>query len=275
MRASLLLLFFSVIFFSSCSEYQKVLTGDDIGNKYAMADSLYRKGKYKKALRLMEQIVPAYRGKPQAERLMYLYANTFYELGDNYLAGYQFERFADTYPQSDSVEVAAYRSAKSYAKLSNRYSLDQKETYTALEKLQGYINKYPNSDYREEANASVAELRLKLDRKSYETANQYLRIEDYKVAIEAFENFIVDNPGSKFRSQAFLGRLEAGYRLAINSFPALVKLRLLKAKEYYNSFNKYYKDSEFSPRANEILEDINKRLAAYPTETETETETTP
>ena len=135
MRTSLLLIFVAGTFMS-CSEYQQALKSEDVLEKYEYAQELYADGKYKKALGLMEQIVPVYRGKPQAERLMFLYANTFYNLEDYYLAGYQFERFETSYPNSDSVEVAAYRSAKSYYELSPRYSLDQQDTYKALEKLQ-------------------------------------------------------------------------------------------------------------------------------------------
>jgi len=103
----------------------------------------------------MEQIVPIYRGKPQAEPLMYRYANTFYNLEDYYLAGYQFERFVVSYPKSDSLEMAAYKSAKSYYELSPRYSLDQKDTYIALEKLQGFVDNYPESEYRTGCNDMV------------------------------------------------------------------------------------------------------------------------
>lgn len=159
-----LLIVVAALALGSCSEYQKVLKSDDTAVKYAVADSLYKAGKYKKALKLMEQIVPAYRGKPQAERLMYVYANTFYKLEDYLLAGYQFERFETSFPQSDSVEIAAYKSAKSYYELSPRYSLEQADTYTALEKMQAFINKYPNSEYRLETNALVKELRGKLEK---------------------------------------------------------------------------------------------------------------
>ncbi len=167
----------------------------------------------------MEQIVPVYRGKPQAEKLMFIYANTFYKLEDFYLAGYQFERFETSYPKSDSVEVAAYRSAKSYYQLSPRFSLDQKDTDKALEKLQAIsINiQIPNIDWRPMiwwrnyvGNSKRKILRLH---------NNILRQSDFKPAIEAFENFISDHPGSEFRKDAFYGRLEAGYGLAINSVP--------------------------------------------------------
>lgn len=259
MKISLLLLFCFTLLFASCSEYQKVLKDDDLGKKYAFADSLYSIGKYKKALKLMEQIVPEYRGKPQAEKLMFIYANTFYELEDFYLAGYQFERFETAYPASDSVEIASFKAAKSFYELSPKYSLDQKETHTGLEKLQGFINTYPNSEYRMEANLLVKELREKLELKEIEVADQYLRISDYKAAIEAYDNFILDQPGSTYRQGAFYGRFTAAYKLAINSVPSLVQQRLLTAKDYYNSFNKYYKDSELQPEANVILLDIEKR----------------
>jgi outer membrane protein assembly factor BamD len=263
MRSSLLFVF-AALLFSSCGEYQKLLRSDDTPKKYAAMDSLYDAGKYKKALKIMEQIVPAYRGKPQAEPLMFKYANTFYKLEDYYLAGYQFDRFETSFPKSDSIEVAAYRSAKSYYQLSPRFSLDQKDTYKALEKLQSYINNYPNSEKRLEANALVQELREKLEKKDFEVAKQYLATAEslgsFKPAIEAFDNFIGDHPGSVYRKDAFYGRLEAQYLMAINSVPSKVEERLVAAKKYYNSFLKYYKDSDLKEDADKIMEDIEKRM---------------
>ncbi|MBV1922604.1 MAG: outer membrane protein assembly factor BamD [Flavobacteriaceae bacterium] len=266
MRTTLLLIL-SILLFTSCSEYQRVLKNDDTAKKYSMMNTMYENGKYKKALKLMEQIVPAYRGKPQAEKLMFMYANTFYNLEDFYLAGYQFERFATSYPKSDSVEIASFKGAQSYYELSSRFSLDQEETYKGLEKLQSFIDKYPDSELRTDANAKVAELNNKLEKKSIETAKQYLRISDYKAAIESFDNFILDNPGSVYRKNAYFGKFEAAYRLAINSFPSLVKDRLITAKGYYNNFAKYYGDSDLKEDSDKLIEDVNKRLNEYKTET--------
>lgn len=257
----ILLIVTLAISFASCSEYQRVLASDSTADKYAMADSLYMAGKYLKSAKMMEQIIPAYRGKPQGQKLMYLYANAYYNLEDYILSSYQFERFTISYPKSDSVEVAAYKSAKSYFELSPSYSLDQKDTDKALDKLQGFINSYPNSEKREEANAMVKELRKKLDKKSFETAQQYLRISDYKAAISAFDNFILNHPGSKYRKEAFYGRYIAAYELAINSLPRLVEERLNTTIEYYNGFKKYYTDSEeLNTQVDKIKEDIDKRL---------------
>ena len=50
-------------------------------------------------------------------------------------------------------------------------SLDQKETLTAIDKLQEFINSYPNSEKMSDANDLVQELRIKLELKAFEIAN--------------------------------------------------------------------------------------------------------
>ncbi|MDG1871587.1 MAG: outer membrane protein assembly factor BamD, partial [Flavobacterium sp.] len=73
---SLLLL---VAVFSSCNEYQKALKKDDVAAKFSIGTKMYDAGKYSKAIRLFEQIAPAYRGKPQAEKLFYMFAQSYYQ----------------------------------------------------------------------------------------------------------------------------------------------------------------------------------------------------
>ena len=52
---------------NSCSEYQSVLKGEDIAAKFKLGTELYDAGKFTKANRIFVQIVPKYRGKPQAQ----------------------------------------------------------------------------------------------------------------------------------------------------------------------------------------------------------------
>ena len=102
--------------FSSCSEYQKVFRKDDIAPKYALGEKLYNEGKYKKAQNLFAQIAPNYRsGKAGAEKLMYMYGNTFYLQEDWNGAAYQLERFTKAYSRSEKLEEMAFKAAKSPA----------------------------------------------------------------------------------------------------------------------------------------------------------------
>lgn len=266
-----LLLLGAFLMLVSCGEYQKVLKNEDAGAKYTMAEKLYNEAKeendnskYRKALRLFEQIVPQYRGKPQGEKVTFLFADTYYQLKDNYLAGYQFERFTSAYPNSEKVEEAAFKSAKSYYFLSPRYDLDQTETDKAMAELQKYIDTYPNGEFLEEANKLATELRVKLEKKAYEIAKQYHHTENYKSAMVAFTNFVNEYPGSPFREAAFYYRFDSAYQLAINSYEQLMAERLNTAKGYYNSYQKYYPEgSAYYDLIQTSNKDLESRLQNF------------
>ena len=259
-------LFYILITFlvlSSCSEYQKALKSDDIATKFKMGEDLYNAGKFSKANRLFEQIIPSYRGKPQAEKLMFLNADASYQLEDYYISGYHFERFVSAYPNSEKLEEASFKSAKSYYQLSPVFSKDQTETMTALEKLQEFINLYPESSYLAEANELVKELDYKLEKKAFSIAKQYNRISDYKASIASFDHFIIDFPGTSFREEALYYKFDSAYQLAIKSVEYKKQDRLETAKQYYNIFKKAYAKSEFTEEADDKFNDIERQLEKY------------
>ena len=252
-----------VVFFSSCSEYQKALKSDDIAVKYGLSVKMYDKGKYDKAIRLFEQIAPSYKGKPQAEKLFYMYSQAYYKTKQYYLAGYQFESFASSYPKSEKQEEALFLGARCFTKLSPIYSLDQTDTDKAVDKLQNFIDTYPSSTYLTEANAMVKELRNKIEKKAFENAKQYNTISDFQASQIAFDNFISDFPGTPYKEEALFYKLDSAYKLAINSVPAKMEERLKTAKSAYNSLTKYKADSKFKTKADEILATIDKDLQQF------------
>ena len=252
---------------SSCSDFQKALKSEDIATKFKMGEELYNAGKFSKANKLFVQIVPNYRGKPQAEKLMYMYSKSFYEMRDYVLSGYQFERFEQAYANSEKVEEAAFLGAKSYYHLSPVFTKDQTDTKEALDKLQTFINKYPNSSYLAEANELVKELDYKLEQKAFAIAKQFNHISDYKSSIKAFDNFIVDFPGSSLRKDALYYRLDAAYKLAINSVEYKKEERLKTAESYLSAYNTKYKDNdeERVKDLEKIKEELQENLQQYNT----------
>ena len=251
------------LFFTSCSEYQSVLKNEDTAKKYELAEKLYKEGNYKKALRLFEQIAPSFTGKPQGERVIFFYADTHYQLKDYYLAGYQFERFYKSYPKSDRAEEAAFLGAKSYYHLSPKYSIDQTETNNAIEKLQSFINAFPNSERIADANVMVRELRTKLEKKAFEIAKQYNRIRDYYAAIKSIDMFLSDYPGTPFREDAMYYKFQSMYNLAVNSVQGKLEERLSEAKEAYGVLKRYYPETKHADSADRMLADIEKQLQQF------------
>ena len=251
------------ILLSSCSEYQRALKSEDVALKFKAATAKYDKQKYNKAIRLFEQIAPAYRGKPQAESMFYMFAQSYYKTEQYYLSGYQFESFVSSYPKSEKVEEASFLGAKSYSMLSPTYSLDQGDTTKAIDKLQTFIDIYPNSIYTPEANVVLKKLTDKLEKKYFEIAKQYNTISDYKSALVALDNFIADYPGTQFKEQALYYRLDSAYQLAINSVPSKMEERLKNAKIAYASFTKFKENSTYKTKADEMSAKIDKELQQF------------
>lgn len=249
--------------FSSCSEYQKAIKSEDLTVKFDQASKQYEKGKYFKALTLFEQMAPSFRGKPQAEMMFYMFSQSYYKTNQYYLSGYQFESFAAGYPKSDKIEEASFLGAKSYSMLSPVYSLDQTDTDKAIEKLQSFIDAFPNSSYLPEANASVKALREKMEKKAYENAYGYNKISDFKSAMVALENFIIDYPGTPYKEKALYYKLDSAYQLAINSVPAKMEERLNASKTAYNNLIKFNSNTEFKKKADDMLARINTDLKQF------------
>jgi len=148
--------------------------------------------------------------------------------------------------------------------LSPRYDLDQADTFKAIDELQKYIDKYPGGEFVDQANEYGQELQVKLEKKAYEIAKQYHHTENYKSAIVAFNNFILEYPGSPFREAAFYYRLDSAYLLAINSYENLQKERLDTARGFYNSYNKYYPEgSVYYNQSQTQFQDIDSRLQNF------------
>ncbi|MGB5203763.1 outer membrane protein assembly factor BamD [Eudoraea sp.] len=254
---------------NACGEYQKVLKKPNTKAKYELAEKLYNEGDFKKANRLLEQIAPGYVGKPQGERVMFFFANSYYEIEDYNFAGYQFERFLKSYPKSDKASEAAFLGAKSYYILSPRYSVDQTDTDKALTKLQLFINLYPESEYFAEANIMAKELTTKKEKKTFEVAKQFTKlgksyILDYSVsAIAALDNFISDNPGSIYHEEALYLKIEATTNIALNSTENRKKERLEAAKMAYNNLFKYFPETKYAEDANDLIEEVVEQLNNY------------
>ena len=238
----------------SCSDYQKLLNSDDTPTKYKEAEVYYNNGEYRKANRLLEQILPKYRGKPQAQRVIFFFADSYFQTKSYYLAAYQYENFVKTFPKSDRVQEATFKAAKSYYYQSPRFSLDQEDTYTAIEKLQVFLNLYPDSEFAEEANQMIGELQEKLEKKDFEIAKQYYTIRDYKAAIKANENFISTYPGTKFREEALYTKFISSYEIAVNSISNKKQERFKELVQQYNTIIRYYPESLF-------LEDLDTKIS--------------
>ena len=256
------LLLFSLLLFS-CGEYQKVLNKGSIEDQYKMAVKMYESKNYSKALRLFEKVTPAYRGKPQMERVQFMVAQSNFNEKNYSIAGYYFDRFTKNYSKSSKKEDAAFLSAYSYKLASPVFSKDPTDTNKALEAFQIFINTYPNSSKIDEANKHYKEIRYKLQQKYFEIAKTYYitsgyDMRNYKAAIQAFDNLLSDYLGSEFKEEALYYRLKAAHDFVLKSTDRRKTNRIKDAIEAYEKLERNYPESKFMEECNEMLATLNK-----------------
>ncbi len=254
-----------ILVLTSCTEYQHALNKGEPSERYKTATKLYEAGKFDKAITLFEKVVPAYRGKPQMERIQYMLSNAYFKAKDYSLSAYHLDKFTKNYPRSSKIEEASYLSAKSYYFESPIYSLDQTATKKAIVAMQKFIDTYPNSSYISEANSIMKELQGKLERKAFETAKQYLLTGDYnpqnyKSAIVAFDNLMTNYLGTKYREEAMYLKFKAAYKLGMQSISTKKEERINNALSNFDKLKRSYANSKFLKEAEKLQKKLVKEL---------------
>jgi len=258
----------------SCSHYQQVLKSDDLDYKYQEATKYYDEGEYFKALSLYEELISLYRGLGKAEEIYYYYAYCHYYVEDYIMAAFYFKNFIRTYPTSKYAEGSMFTAAYCYYLNSPASSLDQSSTYTAIDELQLFANRYPKSDKVPECNDLIDVLRAKLESKAFSNAKLYFNLSEYKASIVSFNNVIKDFPDSQYQEEALLFILKSNYLLAINSVASKKKKRLEATIVAYQKFESYRPnvpelgeatdgtgtDKNLAKEAESILKSTRKRL---------------
>ena len=236
-RLTVLFLLASTLFLGSCaSGYQRLLKSTDVNKKYEAAVNYYDKGDFFRAGTLLEDLIPLLKGRPEAEKAQFYFANTNYKQKNYVLSAFYFKSFIDTYPNSPYSEESSFLHAKSLFLESPGYELDQTNTVSALESIQDFINRYPESKFKAETENMSQELQKKLENKAFESARLYFQLRYNQAAVVALTNFQQQYPASAYAEQAAFLRLNAQYAWAQESVELKQRERFQEAVGYYQQF---------------------------------------
>lgn len=247
---------FSLVVFSCNRQHSTALKSSDKEFILTTANEYYEQKKWAKAIELYDKLPTLVAGTDDAPEVVYKSAYANYYDKNYKLAAHQFRSFSNTFPRDLRREEAAYMAAVSYYEDADEYNLDQTSTHSAIDMLQEFINDYPNSEKRQDANAKIEELTQRLEKKYFEHAKQYFKMADYRAAVAEFENLLSDYPSTKLREQSFNYMMKAKYELAMNSIYDLKKDRLENAIAFSRDLEKEYPNS-----AKEALEMREKLVA--------------
>lgn len=221
---------------ASCSSrYEQLLAGTDYEAKYKEAFKYYNNGKYKRAAELFESLIMPMSGMPQEDTVHFFTGMSNYKRMDYVTAESNFERFIQVFPRSPFTEEATYLRCHALYEKTLRYELDQVPTRKALVAIGEFMRDYPLSSYRPTCEIMQEDLFERLDRKAFESARLYYKMEDYLAAHYALKNVLRDNADNRYRTDILYYTAVSAYKYAQNSVRDKQKERYLTfIDDYYN-----------------------------------------
>ncbi len=266
MKSKLLLFLFcgTVMMLSSCkSEFEKLRATGDPETLYAKAFEFYEAEEYLKAQTLFELVINNLRGKVEAEKVYFYYANTHYKLRRYVLASYYYKNFSNTFPNSEYREEADFMSAFANYQLSPTYRLDQTYTQKAIEGFQIFANTYPNSEKVKECNTLIDKMRLKLEKKAYAEAELYFDLQQYQSANHSFENMLKEFPDTKQAEKIRYMIVKSSYDLATNSIYEKQQERHENVIKNADLFMTRYRGSKYSKEVKDIKKNSSNKIKEF------------
>lgn len=245
----------------TCARKDLIKPGDTLPQAFGKAKNLYENGKYSEASQAFETVIRIGRGTEYARDAQFYLAESYYEDGRYLLAASEYERFKTLYPQSPRREEADFKEAYCYYELSPRFKLSQKYTNTAIEKFRLFNSRYPDSDRIQQSSEYITELRSKLARKLYNSADLYMRTDQYEAAIIYYDLTIDRYPESKWAERALVNEINAYVMYADRSVRSKQRERYEKAIASYEKYLQLFPDSEYRSQAENYVDDARIALA--------------
>jgi len=232
----LFLVILAMVAMASCkSQYEIMLNSNDADAKYDAAFAYFNEGKYAKAAALFESLSVLTNGTERDDTVRYYWGLSNYRYRDYYTAETNFTQFIEAFPRSPFTSDARYLRIDCLYRSTLRYELDQTPTYTAIDAISEYILEFPDNPNMESCREMLDILNERLDKKAYESARLYYRMEDYLASRVAFRNVLKDDSENVYREDILYHIAMSSYNYARLSIPSKQKERYLTfIDDYYN-----------------------------------------
>ena len=264
------LLFLAVVAASvSCkSQYEILLNSNDADAKYEAAFAYFNEGKYSKAGSLFESLSVLTDGTERDDTVRYYWGLSNYKFKDYYTAETNFEKFIESYPRSPFTSEARYLRLDCLYRQTLRYELDQAPTYKAMNAISEYIMEFPSTPHMEACRDMLVELNERLDKKAYEGAILYYKMEDYIASRVALRNVLKDDSDNIYREDILYYIAMSSYKYAFHSVPAKQKERYLTFVDDYYNFIGELPESHYRKELDAVYRKAQKALGRHGVETD-------
>lgn len=264
-----ILLCASLLLCSCAGEFNRVYKSTDYAYKYEYAKACFAQGKYTYATSLLQELVTIKKGTDDAQECLYMLAMAQYCNNDFESASTTFQKYHSSYPKGAYAEQASFYIGQSLYQSTPEPRLDQTPTIGAINAYQQFLDQYPDSKMRAEAQEKLFELQDKLVMKEYLSAKLYYDLggyflnclnggSNYEACIITAKNAIRTFPYSKMREDFALLIMKSKFELAEQSVEEKKLERYRDAIDECYGFINEYPDSKQRATAEKFIAKCKK-----------------
>ena len=235
MKKNILITLLAALLLSSCGEYNKLLKSTDYEYKYEAAKNYFAKGQYNRAATLLNELIAILKGTDKAEESLYMLGMSYYNQKDYQTAAQTFIQYYNVYPRGTFTE------------------------------LQMFMEYFPQSSKKEEAQNMIFALQDKLVMKEYLSAKLYYNMgnylgNNYQACVITAQNALKDYPYTNLREDLSILILRAKYELAVYSVEDRRAERYREAVDECYAFKNEFHESKYMKEVDRIFKEAQKML---------------
>ena len=230
MKKGIIILSCVALLMGSCaSEFNGIYKYGDLDDRYEYAKECFARNKFQQAVTLLEDVVTMKKGSDEAQECLYMLGMAQYCNLDYEAAAETFKKYGSSYPRGIYAEPAAFYVGQSLYQSSPEPRLDQSPTNGAITAYQQFIDLYPDSKLRPQAQERLYELHDKLIQKELLSAELYYNLggyfgninsneeSNYTSCIVTAQNALKNYPYCSEREQFMMLIVKSKFQLAENS----------------------------------------------------------
>lgn len=188
------------------------------------ADQLYNQGlanlnagRVKEAAKKFEAVDRQHPYSEYARRAMVMSAFTLYRQGNYSDAINSAKRYVALHPSTDEAAYAQYIVGLSYYRQIRDVTQDQKEARRTVAAMQEVVERWPDSEYVEDAQAKIRFARDQLAGKEMQIGRYYLERREYIAAVKRFRGVVEGFSNTRHIEEALARLVEAYYAMGLVS----------------------------------------------------------
>ena len=252
------------------SEFSTVYKSTDKDFKYEYAKQCFAQGKFGNAITLLSEVVTAQKGRQNAQESLYMLAMAQYCNRDYEAASATFRKYFQSYPKGDFAEQASFYVGQSLFESMPDPRLDQSSTVGAINAYQNFMDYFPESSLREEAQKRLFILQDNLVMKEYLSAELYYNLggyfgninsnteSNYESCIITAENALKTYPYTSLREKFSVLIMKSKFELAQNSSEEKRLERYRDAEDECYGFLNEFPESENCKTAEKFIAKCKK-----------------